>query len=557
MTASAASADAPAQQQQQQQQQQPSKRSQALGNLSKEGLVSLVTEQNDKLKELLTHFRQLQDDNVALREQLSLPRCHNHARVADLVGQSAELVGAVGGAGEGLSDRLRQNTRDRGVALAPMDTVMALKAENARLQAQLERGATHAAADTAEVTLLRDHVKSLERKVRELRQGVHDAEVRARAKEAGAGDDAKGGGGGGGNAAPAPAAPAPPAASSGKAAAAAADTRLSPQQLANVAASIAGGPQSPTSGGGGDGKKLSLNMEGCLLKQGGGWGPFKSHFKERYFELRGAQGALYYSAKKGGEQVGEIQLEQTTCAEAAIKPFSFCLFGPKLSRTYVMGAANQKERQAWMDAITHAADHYTKFIRGELNEKDRGEPQSFINSVVDCANDAKCVYTAPGQAKRKDISLQDFELIVVVGVGSFGKVLKVRHKLDGRIYAMKVLQKEMIVKHRMVPHTKAEKCILEVSDHPFVVTMHYAFQTRRQLVFILDFLTGGELFYHLVNEQRFPEPRAKFYAVEIALALEHLHAKNIIYRDLKPENLVLDGDGHVCLTDFGLAKTEV
>eukprot|EP01061_Rhynchopus_euleeides_P027091 TRINITY_DN4411_c1_g2_i1.p1 TRINITY_DN4411_c1_g2~~TRINITY_DN4411_c1_g2_i1.p1 ORF type:complete len:310 (+),score=95.73 TRINITY_DN4411_c1_g2_i1:49-930(+) len=122
---------------------------------------------------------------------------------------------------------------------------------------------------------------------------------------------------------------------------------------------------------------------------------------------------------------------------------------------------------------------------------------------------------------------------------------------------MKVLQKDMIVKHRMVPHTKAEKCILEVSNHPFVVKMHYAFQTRRQLVFILDFLTGGELFYHLVNEQRFTEDRARFYAAEIGLALEHLHSRNIIYRDLKPENLVLDGDGHVCLTDFGLAKTEV
>jgi serine/threonine protein kinase len=93
--------------------------------------------------------------------------------------------------------------------------------------------------------------------------------------------------------------------------------------------------------------------------------------------------------------------------------------------------------------------------------------------------------------------------------------------------------------------------------HPFIVKIHYAFQTKKHLVLVLDFLCGGELFFHLQRSKRFSESRARFYAAEIGLALEHIHSKNIIYRDLKPENLVLDRQGHVVLTDFGLAKREV
>jgi len=181
--------------------------------------------------------------------------------------------------------------------------------------------------------------------------------------------------------------------------------------------------------------------------------------------------------------------------------------------------------------------------------------------VVAVSLEANCVYEhklrPEGGSAEAEPVLQDFELLVVVGLGSFGKVLKVRHKTNKRVFAMKVLQKDNIVKNHMVPHTKAERSILESIDHPFIVKLHYAFQTRKQLVFILDFLTGGELFFHLAQDVKFSEARSRFYAAEIALALSHLHSKKIIYRDLKPENLVLDGKGHVNLTDFGLAKTEV
>lgn len=99
--------------------------------------------------------------------------------------------------------------------------------------------------------------------------------------------------------------------------------------------------------------------------------------------------------------------------------------------------------------------------------------------------------------------------------------------------------------------------ILERINHPFIVKLHYAFQTPERLYFVIDFLNGGELFFHLRKETKFNEVRVRFYAAEIILALECLHGNGIIYRDLKPENVILDSEGHIKLTDFGLSKLQV
>eukprot|EP00455_Lapot_gusevi_P054030 TRINITY_DN855_c0_g1_i4.p1 TRINITY_DN855_c0_g1~~TRINITY_DN855_c0_g1_i4.p1 ORF type:complete len:419 (+),score=117.03 TRINITY_DN855_c0_g1_i4:104-1360(+) len=155
------------------------------------------------------------------------------------------------------------------------------------------------------------------------------------------------------------------------------------------------------------------------------------------------------------------------------------------------------------------------------------------------------------------LTVNDFELLVVVGKGSFGKVMQVRKKDTGKIYAMKVLKKENLIKRKQVAHTITERRVLEEIDHPFVVSLRYAFQTEDKLYMILDYFTGGELFYHLKNEGKFSEERARLYAAEIILALECLHANGIIYRDLKPENILLDNEGHIRLTDFGLSKDSI
>lgn len=123
---------------------------------------------------------------------------------------------------------------------------------------------------------------------------------------------------------------------------------------------------------------------------------------------------------------------------------------------------------------------------------------------------------------------------------------------------MKVLKKATIIrKKKGAIHAKTERTILEEVKHPFIVDLKYAFQTNGKLYLIMDFLNGGELFYHLRKQHMFSEALTRFYACEILLALEHLHRLGIVYRDLKPENLCLDHEGHITLTDFGLAKEAV
>jgi serine/threonine protein kinase len=152
------------------------------------------------------------------------------------------------------------------------------------------------------------------------------------------------------------------------------------------------------------------------------------------------------------------------------------------------------------------------------------------------------------------ISIYDFKIIKTLGKGSFGKVLLVNNIHNKRYYAMKVLKKEFLKKQNQVAHTKTEREILEKITHPFVVKLHYAFQSSDKLHLVCDYMPGGEIFYHLRKEGCFSEERAKFYICEIILALEHLHKNGIIYRDLKPENILLDREGHIKLTDFGLSK---
>ncbi|KAL7393783.1 hypothetical protein ABVT39_015917 [Epinephelus coioides] len=161
--------------------------------------------------------------------------------------------------------------------------------------------------------------------------------------------------------------------------------------------------------------------------------------------------------------------------------------------------------------------------------------------------------TATSQMKPSD-----FDYLKVIGKGSFGKVLLARHRKRGGYYAVKVLQKQMIVKRKEQRHVMVERnVLLKGLQHPFLVGLHFSFQTLNTLYFVLDYVNGGELFYHLQREGSFPEPRAAFYAAEMAMALGYLHSLNIVYRDVKPENILLDSEGHVKLTDFGLCKEGV
>ncbi|XP_039272059.2 serine/threonine-protein kinase Sgk3-like [Styela clava] len=149
----------------------------------------------------------------------------------------------------------------------------------------------------------------------------------------------------------------------------------------------------------------------------------------------------------------------------------------------------------------------------------------------------------------------DFDFLKVIGKGSFGKVLLAKHRKDEYFYAVKVLQKKAIMKRNEQKHIMAERnVLLQNLKHPFLVGLHYSFQTLDKLYFVLDYVNGGELFFHLQRERTFAESRARFYAAEIASAVGYMHSLKIIYRDLKPENILLDSKGHIVLTDFGLCK---
>lgn len=148
----------------------------------------------------------------------------------------------------------------------------------------------------------------------------------------------------------------------------------------------------------------------------------------------------------------------------------------------------------------------------------------------------------------------------MIGKGTFGQVFQVRKKDTQRIYAMKVLSKKVIVQKKEVAHTLGERNILvrtAMADSPFIVGLKFSFQTPSDLYLVTDYMSGGELFWHLQKEGRFQEHRAKFYIAELILALQHLHEHDIVYRDLKPENILLDANGHIALCDFGLSKANL
>jgi protein kinase A len=150
--------------------------------------------------------------------------------------------------------------------------------------------------------------------------------------------------------------------------------------------------------------------------------------------------------------------------------------------------------------------------------------------------------------------LDDFDRLKTLGTGSFGRVMLVQHKATKEYYAMKILDKQKVVKLKQVEHTLNEKKILHAINFPFLVTLKYHFKDNSNLYMVLEYIPGGEMFSHLRKTGRFSEPHSRFYAAQIVLVFEYLHYLDLIYRDLKPENLLIDSQGYIKVTDFGFAK---
>ncbi|KAJ1548326.1 hypothetical protein HK405_003656 [Cladochytrium tenue] len=155
---------------------------------------------------------------------------------------------------------------------------------------------------------------------------------------------------------------------------------------------------------------------------------------------------------------------------------------------------------------------------------------------------------------RFGYKLSDFNFVKTLGTGTFGRVFLAQFRNTDQFYAMKVLKKVDVVKLKQVEHINSEKQILAQINFPFIVNLLCTFQDDKNVFMLLEYVIGGELFSHLRRAGRFSNDMTRFYAAEIVLALEYLHSMDIIYRDLKPENLLLDELGHIKITDFGFAK---
>lgn len=156
--------------------------------------------------------------------------------------------------------------------------------------------------------------------------------------------------------------------------------------------------------------------------------------------------------------------------------------------------------------------------------------------------------------RRRKMCMDDFELLDIIGRGAFGEVRVCRKKDSGEVFAMKAMKKSEMLKKKQVAHIRAERDVLALADCPWVVKLHYSFQDDATLYLVMEYLPGGDLMNILMTYDILTEDQTRFYIAETALAIQSVHELNYVHRDLKPDNILLDVDGHVKLSDFGLCK---
>ena len=228
--------------------------------------------------------------------------------------------------------------------------------------------------------------------------------------------------------------------------------------------------------------------------------------------------------------------------------FKFSLINEKSLKSYV---TNKKDKKANPSFTRMSKDHLVD-IENYLSQRVSTVGEVNSNGVVMPKTDSNTVFSS--HKKVKEVKLEDFKVLKVIGRGSFGKVNLVEYLPTHETYAMKSLKKDLLIEQEQIENTLLEKEILQTIDYPLLCGLVFCFQTEERIYFIMPFLSGGELFQHLRKFRTFDEDKVRFYGAQIALALEYLHSKGIVYRDLKPENILMDEEGYLKLADFGMAK---
>ena len=238
------------------------------------------------------------------------------------------------------------------------------------------------------------------------------------------------------------------------------------------------------------------------------------------------------------QQVEEVRLARTSSNTGSLR-----------------SPAESRPKSSGISSVTSGYQSPAEEERLPMDSYELALNEDFISDAIEETRSSDPLSPLFNQFHRR-MSAQDFDVLTCLGKGSFGTVHLVKQKATGKLFAQKMFRKaSLTVRKTLIEQTKTERAILEnINRHPFIVNLYYAFQDQEKLYLILEYAQGGELFTHLAAEHMFPEETAAFYTAEMIVALNYLHETGIVYRDLKPENCLLDADGHLLLTDFGLSK---
>ncbi|KAL4372476.1 hypothetical protein HN51_017622 [Arachis hypogaea] len=255
----------------------------------------------------------------------------------------------------------------------------------------------------------------------------------------------------------------------------------------------------------------------------------------------------------GTVRLGAINLKQHDLRAGAAGEFDS---GPDVS------VSSPVTRQKAAAAKQFIENHYKNYLQGLQDRKDRRrelqrkvqEAQISVEEREEMMRNLERRETEYMRLQRRKVGIDDFEQLTVIGKGAFGEVRLCRAKGTGEVFAMKKLKKSEMLSRGQVEHVRSERNLLAEVDSRCIVKLHYSFQDADFLYLIMEYLPGGDIMTLLMREDILSEDVARFYIAESILAIHSIHQYNYVHRDIKPDNLILDKNGHLKLSDFGLCK---